>query len=58
MCWCPITNLDTADEAYEWMLGITRNGLSEDEQKISDSLAKAFPEYINTAGIKDNEGNG
>ena len=57
MCWCPITNLDTADEAYEWMLGITRNGLSEDEQKISDSLAKAFPEYINTAGIKDNEGN-
>lgn len=57
MCWCPITNLDTADEAYEWMLATTRSGLSEDEQKISDSLAKAFPEYINTAGIKDNEGN-
>lgn len=57
MCWCPITNLDTADEAYEWMLGITRNGLSEEEQKISDNLAKAFPEYINTVGIKDDDGN-
>ncbi len=57
MCWCPITNLDTADEAYEWMLATTRSGLSEDEQKISDSLAKAFPEYINTAGIKDDKGN-
>ena len=22
MCWCPITNLDTADEAYEWMMGL------------------------------------
>ena len=20
-CWCPITNLDTADAAYEWNMG-------------------------------------
>ena len=20
-CWCPITNLDTADAAYEWNIG-------------------------------------
>lgn len=32
MCWCPITNLDVADEAYEWNMGNTRSGLSEDEQ--------------------------
>lgn len=57
MCWCPITNLDTADEAYEWMMGVTRSGLSEEEQKISDMLAKAFAEYINNAGIKDSDGN-
>ncbi|MCR5421230.1 MAG: tannase [Lachnospiraceae bacterium] len=57
MCWCPITNLDTADEAYEWMLGSTRSGLSEEEQAISDELAKAYAEYINEAGIKDGEGN-
>ena len=24
MCWCPITSLDSADEAYEWMMGVTR----------------------------------
>ena len=28
MDWCPITNLDSADEAYEWMMGVTRSGLS------------------------------
>ncbi len=56
MCWCPITNLDTADEAYEWMLGVTRSGLSDEEQQISDKLAEAFVAYINAAGIKDPNG--
>ena len=56
MCWCPITNLDTADEAYEWMMGVTRSGLSEEEQQISDQLAEAFATYINSAGIKDPDG--
>ena len=56
MCWCPITNLDTADEAYEWMMGMTRSGLSEEEQQISDQLAEAFAAYINSAGIKDPDG--
>lgn len=33
MCWCPITNLDTADAAYEWNMGqYTRsNGTFSDE---------------------------
>ena len=57
MCWCPITNLDTADEAYEWMMGSTRSGLSEEEQEISDRLAEAFASYINSAGLKDDDGN-
>lgn len=57
MCWCPITNLDTADEAYEWMMGTTRSGLSDEEQQISDELAKAFASYINEAGIRDEDGN-
>ncbi len=56
MCWCPITNLDTADEAYEWMMGITRTDLSEEEQQISDALAEAFASYINSAGLKDENG--
>ena len=56
MCWCPITNLDSADEAYEWMMGVTRSGLSDEEQQISDKLAEAFASYINSAGIKDPSG--
>ncbi|MBQ2669415.1 MAG: copper amine oxidase N-terminal domain-containing protein, partial [Clostridia bacterium] len=30
MCWCPITNLDIANEAYEWNMGSTRSDLTED----------------------------
>lgn len=57
MCWCPITDLDTADAEYEWMMGCTRSGLSEDEQNISDSLAAAFADYVNSAGFTDSNGN-
>lgn len=56
MCWCPITNLDTADEAYEWMLGTTRSGLSDEEQEISDALAAAYADYVNEAGIQSPDG--
>lgn len=57
MCWCPITNLDYANEAYEWNLGSTRSDLDEDTQTLSDNLATAFAEYINDIGLKDSEGN-
>lgn len=57
MCWCPITNLDYANEAYEWNLGISRSGLDEDMQKLSDGMAEAFAQYINEIGLKDENGN-
>ena len=56
MCWCPITNLDTANEAYEWMMGSTRSNLSENEKKISDRLAENFAHQLNDLKIKDLEG--
>ena len=56
MDWCPITGLDVGDEAYEWMMGATREGLSDEEQAISDELAKAFATYVNEAGIADESG--
>ena len=56
MCWCPITNLDIADEAYEWNMGNTRSNLSEEEQAYSDQMALAFAEYINQLGLTDEEG--
>lgn len=57
MCWCPITNLDYADEAYEWNMGSTRTDLNEDMQSLSDDMAAAFAEYINQIKLKDSSGN-
>ena len=57
MCWCPITNLDYANEAYEWNLGVTRTGLDEDTQKLSDEMSETFAQYINELGLTDVNGN-
>lgn len=57
MCWCPVTNLDYADEAYEWNMGMTRSGLEEDMQALSDGMAEAFAAYINELELKDEDGN-
>ncbi len=56
MCWCPITNLDYANEAYEWNMGVTRTDLDEEMQQLSDHMAEAFAQYINTLGLKDANG--
>jgi len=56
MCWCPITNLDIADEAYEWNMGNTRSGLSGEEQAYSDAMALAFAKTINGLGLTDENG--
>ena len=55
--WCPITSLDSADEAYEWQMGTTRTGLSEEEQLISGEMTTAFADYINHLGLTDTEEN-
>ena len=57
MGWCPITSLDSADEAYEWMMGATRSGLTDEEKSITDSLTSAYAEYINNLGLTDRDGN-
>ena len=57
MCWCPITNLDTANEAYEWMMGSTRKDLSNESKIISDKLAEKYAEQLNNLKIKDFDGN-
>ena len=57
MCWCPITNLDSADAAYEWNMAVSRTGLDETTQMISDRLSETFAAYINNIGLKDENGN-
>ncbi len=59
MCWCPITALDQADEAYEWMMGqFSSSGTRADgtfTAALSDDLAEAYAEYINKAGFKSGD---
>lgn len=54
--WSPITGLDTANEAYEWDLGLTRTDMTEEQQKISTAMRKAYAQYINKAGFLHPQG--
>ena len=63
-CYCPITDLENADTAYEWMFnGINiyenwgRQGTMTSEQiKVSDQLKPLFPAYLNGLGLKKADG--
>ena len=57
MAWCPITNLDEADAAYEWNMGVSRSGLSDEQRQLSETLAASYAEYINGLGLQDENGN-
>ena len=56
MCWCPITSLDEADEAYEWNMGqFSASGTRADTSfgsALSDDLAAAYAEYINALQLR------
>ena len=57
--FCPITDLDNADMAYEWLYECT-NGksrvLTEEERVVSEELAAAYPAYLNSLDLKTEEG--
>ena len=60
-CWCPITNLDTADAAYEWNMGqyfstgTRANGTFT--KALSDDLVSEYVKYVNNITLKDPKGN-
>ena len=60
-CWCPITNLDTADAAYEWNMGqyYSTNTRAEGTftRQLSSDLANKYFEYVNELKLKDPSGN-
>ncbi|MCR4842203.1 MAG: hypothetical protein K5840_02950, partial [Eubacterium sp.] len=50
MCWCPITNLDSGNAAYEWNMGSTRTSSDQygsDYATLSELYTEAYNEYIN-----------
>ena len=60
-CWCPITNLDTANASYEWNLGqyYSTNTRADDTftKLLSNDLSLEFVKYINAIKLKDQKGN-
>lgn len=63
-CYCPITNLDHADMAYEWEFagldeyhGWMGSGkLTERQKRLSAQLAEQFPDYLNSLQLKAEDG--
>jgi acetyl esterase/lipase len=58
-CFCPITDLDHADMAYEWMYGAlpTRSGTPVD-QDLSNELRTLFAKYQTSLALKGRNGFG
>ena len=60
-CWCPITNLDTADAAYEWNIGQYYSTDTRADgtftKLLSNDLANEFYKYLNDVKLKDPKGN-
>ena len=58
VCYCPITDLDHADMAYEWLYNGTdsRQQGNPDVLAVSNELKAQFPAYINSLGLKMSDG--
>lgn len=61
MCWCPVTSLDQADEAYEWNMGqFASSGTRASStwtSLLSKDMAKEYASYVNKLKLKDSDGN-
>ena len=63
-CYCPITDLDNADTAYEWLFnGINHyeswggsRTMTPEQVQVSDQLKSLFPAYLNSLGLKHADG--
>lgn len=60
MCWCPITSLDYADEAYEWNMGqYASSGTRANAtwtSALSADMAGAYAPYLNSLNLKNSNG--
>jgi len=54
--YCPITNLNNADKAYEWQFNSLKADLNSAQSIISDDLSALFPAYLNGLELMSNEG--
>ena len=58
VCFCPITDLDHADMAYEWLYNGTdsRQQGDPDVLAVSNELKAQFPAYINSLNLRAPDG--
>lgn len=58
VCFCPISDLAHADMAYEWLYGNTNSRLADDadRREVSQELASRFASYINSLGLRLDDG--
>lgn len=63
IAYCPITDLGHADLAYEWQFAGVRsaentsqNSFGEAEQAASKTLSDAYPAYLESLGLKTEDG--
>lgn len=49
--YCPITDLEHADAAYEWAYGTASSARVTVDQTVSDELAALYPAYVDSLGI-------
>lgn len=58
VCYCPITDLDHADMAYEWLYGETdsRKANADSKRALTKELAAQFPDYQALLGLKTPDG--
>ena len=57
-CFCPITDLDHADGAYEWMYGTTPNRSGLVDQGLSRRLTASYVEYQASLNLQGKSGFG
>lgn len=59
VCFCPITDLEHADMAYEWLYGTTNNvtrHITEAQAEVSEQLASLYHTYLNSLNLKTPQG--
>lgn len=58
VCFCPITDLEHSDMAYEWLYGNTnsRQALSDSKRQLTKELTAQFPVYVNSLSLTKPDG--
>jgi hypothetical protein len=57
-CYCPITDLENADGAYEWMFGTTPLTSGQVDQALSEQLKAIFAPYQASLNLQGENGFG